>query len=214
MRVPWLPRDLAPPTSVLARGGIALVALFLAAPLVTGSEEGALARASAIALIALGLSVTPLMASATVGTVLVFGRRLRVGEFVEIGGHTGVVRALSLLEVSVEDSQGCEVRVPHLASLLHPTRILGKLPSATVHVVVSAAASQSRAEAVLSQEASRVAARSAVDLLSIDVDGAHYAVVVFSADRRVRTALLTAISDALAAEGISLGRSRKTVADP
>jgi small-conductance mechanosensitive channel len=206
----WLPADLAPPASVLVRGGIALVALSLAAPLVTGSEEGALARSSAIALIALGLSVTPLLASAAVGTAVIFGRRLRVGEFVEVGGCKGIVRSLSLLEVSVEDSFGCEVRVPHLASLLHPTRIHGRLPSITVELVVSATAMQSRVMAILSEEASRVAERSTVDLVSIDADGAHYALVVFSADSRVRTVLLASASEALAQEGISLGRSHAT----
>jgi hypothetical protein len=208
MSLPWLPADLAPPTSILVRGGIALVALSLAAPLVTGNEEGALARASAIALIALGLSATPLLASATIGTVVVFGRRLRVGEFVEVGGRAGIVRSLSLLEISVEDSFGCEVRVPHLASLLHPTRIVGRVPSITFDLVVSATATQSRVMAILSKETSRVSQRATVDLISMDADGAHYSLVVFSADRGVRSALLASISEALAAEGISLGRSR------
>jgi small-conductance mechanosensitive channel len=206
----WLPADLAPPASILVRGGIGLVALSLAAPLVTGNEEGALARTSAIALIALGLSVTPLLASAAVGTAVIFGRRLRVGEFVEVGGCKGIVRSLSLLEVSVEDSLGCEVRVPHLASLIHPTRILGTLPSVHVELAVSATAVQSRVRSILSGEAARVAERSTVDLVSIDADGAHYAIVVFSADPRMRTALLASISDALANEGISLGRSPGT----
>ncbi len=204
----WLPADLAPPASILVRGGIGLVALSLAAPLVTGSDEGALARTSAIALIALGLSVTPLLASAAVGTAVIFGRRLRVGEFVEVGGCKGIVRSLSLLEVSVEDSLGCEVRVPHLASLLHPTRILGKLPCIGVELVVSATAIPSKVMAVLSREAARVAERSTVDLISIDADGAHYAVVVFSANSRTRTLLLASISEALVNEGISLGRSQ------
>jgi small-conductance mechanosensitive channel len=206
----WLPADLAPPASILVRGGIALVALSLAAPLVTGSEEGALARSSAIALIALGLSVTPLLASAAVGTAVLFGRRLRVGEFVELGGCKGVVRSLSLLEVSIEDSFGCEVRVPHLASLLHPTRILGKLPSVTVELVVSATATQSRVTSILSKEAARVSERSSVDLVSIDADGAHYTIVVFSTDRGVRSVLLASISETLASEGVPLGRRPTT----
>lgn len=214
MSLPWLPADLAAPTSVLVRGGIALVALFLAAPLVTGSEEGALARASAIALIALGLSATPLLASATVGAAVIFGRRVRVGEFVEVGGRTGIVRSLSLLEVSIEDSLGCEVRVPHLSSLLHPTRILGALPSATVDLVVSATAPQSKVMAILKEEASRVAPRSSADLVFIDADGAHYRLVLFSLDRGVRSHLLASISAALATDGISFGRSRRGRSDP
>ena len=93
----WLPIDLAAPTSILVRAGIVLLALVLAAPLVTGSDDGALSRAGLVALVVLGLSTMPLVACVAVGTAVVFGRRLKVGEYAEIGGRAGVVRALSLL---------------------------------------------------------------------------------------------------------------------
>ncbi len=54
--VAWLPRDLAGPTSVLVRSGIVLVSIVLAAPLITGTDDGALSRAGVVALVALGLA--------------------------------------------------------------------------------------------------------------------------------------------------------------
>jgi small-conductance mechanosensitive channel len=209
--LPWLPADLAAPTSILVRCGIVLVALTLAAPLVTGTEEGALGRASAIALIALGLSATPLLASTAVGVVVIFGRRLTVGEYAEVGGKSGIVRGLSLLEVSLEDAVGCEVRVPHLASLLHPTRLLGKRRPIEVDLVVASGASPEKVKEVLEKEAakaSRLGDRFSVALDWVDADGAGYTVVVFSADPGAKTALLTAIAASLAAEGVRLGKRR------
>jgi small-conductance mechanosensitive channel len=213
--LPWLPGDLATPTSILVRSGIVLVALTLAAPLVTGTEEGALGRASAIALIALGLSVTPILASIAVGVAVVFGRRLTVGEYAEVGGKTGLVRNLSLLEVSLEDALGCEVRIPHLATLLHPTRVLGNRRPVEIDLVVAPGPSASKARAVLEKEAARLGDRFTVDLDWIDADGSGYTVVVFSADPGGRSTLLTAIAAALAAEGVGLGKRRsKTQGGP
>jgi small-conductance mechanosensitive channel len=204
----WLPGDLAAPTSILVRAGIVLVALTLAAPLVTGTEEGVLGRASAIALIALGLSATPLLASVAVGIAVLFGRRLTVGEFAEVGGKAGLVRALSLLEVSLEDAHGCEVRVPHFASLLHPTRLLGKRRPVEVDLVVATGAEPAKVKATLEKIASGIGERSRVTFDWIDAEGAGYTVVAFSADADAKTALLTAITAALAAEGVGLGKRR------
>src|SRR5262249_51149006 len=50
--VSWLPSELAAPTSVLARAGIVIVALVLAAPLLTGTDDGALSRVGVAVLIA------------------------------------------------------------------------------------------------------------------------------------------------------------------
>jgi hypothetical protein len=208
--LPWLPADLAPPTSILVRAGIVLVAVTLAAPLVTGTEEGALGRAGMIALIAIGLAITPTLATLATGTAIVFGRRLRVGDYAEVGGRSGIVRSVALLEVCLEDTVGCEIRVPHLASLLHPTRVLGQHPPQIVEVVVSSGHPPPKVLAVLEREAKRVAPRSTVSLDWMDLEGAGYTVVVFSGDSGIRTVLLVALTEALAADGISLGRRRPT----
>jgi small-conductance mechanosensitive channel len=206
--LPWLPADLAAPTSVLVRVGIVLVAVTFAAPLVTGSEEGSLARAGAIALIAIALSVTPMLATVAVGAVVVFDRKLHVGDFAEVGGKTGLVRAVSLLEVSLEDERGCEVRVPHLASLLHATRLLGKHPPLVVEITVAAGHATTKVRDILEGEVRRITEQSKVSLDWIDADGAGYSVVVHSADPAFRSVVLVALSEALSANGISLGRRR------
>src|SRR6185369_8865289 len=71
--VSWISPELAAPTGALLRAGVALSALVYLAPLVTGSSEGALGRTGQIALVALGLSATPLMASGILGAIVLFG---------------------------------------------------------------------------------------------------------------------------------------------
>src|SRR6185312_7235626 len=100
--VAWLPRDLAGPTSVLVRAGMVVASMVLAAPLITGTDDGALSRACAAA-----------------GVPAVFGRRFRSGDFVEAGGRAGIVRSVTLLEIVLEDAIGCELRVPQLLGLWH-----------------------------------------------------------------------------------------------
>ena len=129
--IAWLPRELAGPTSVLVRAGMVLVSIVLAAPLITGTDDGALSRAGVVALVAIGLACTPVLACAAAGVPAVFLRRLRPGDFVEAGGRAGVVRDVTLLELVLEDAVGCEVRVPQLLGLWHPTRVLGSAPLAS-----------------------------------------------------------------------------------
>ena len=100
--VAWLPRELARPTSVLVRAGVVLVSIVLAAPLITGTDEGALSRAGLVALVALGLACTPVLACAAAGLPTVYGRRLKAGDFVEAGGRAGVVREVNERQIILE----------------------------------------------------------------------------------------------------------------
>jgi small-conductance mechanosensitive channel len=209
----WLPSDLAAPTSVLVRIGLVVAAASIATPLITGNEEGPLARASLVAMGAIALSLIPVMASAAVGVTVLFGRKLKVGEFVEVGGRAGVVRSTMLLSVCLEDAQGCQVRIPHLASLLHPTRVLGAMPPIIVEVCVSPAADVAAVIAILSRVAEGVGIRGRVELTHLDADAAVYLVTVLSASANARSDILSATSTELRAAGIGLGRSA-TYASP
>jgi small-conductance mechanosensitive channel len=205
--VTWLSTDLAAPTSVLVRSGIVVVALILSAPLLTGADDGAFSRVGVAALIALGLSCTPVLASAAAGIPVVFGRRLRTGEFVEVGGLAGRVLKLSLMEVTLEDALGCEVRVPHLLALVHSTRVLGRAPQVAMDVVIDPREPQARVREVLLAAAAPTCLRARVVLVSLDGDGAHYRVSGSLASAVTEGgALATAVADALVREGISLGR--------
>jgi small-conductance mechanosensitive channel len=174
----FVPQDLAQPVGVVVRIGLVVAAMVLAAPLLTGNDEGALSRAGMATLVAFGLAATPLLACGIVGSIAVFGRRLRPGDFIELAGRTGRIRTVNLLEVAIEDESGCEVRVPHLLGLFHATRVMGTSPVVTVELVVDSKASQTRVRDVLGEAAQKVGTAVKVDLVSIDADGALYRVSV------------------------------------
>jgi small-conductance mechanosensitive channel len=203
-KITWLSRDLAMPTSTLVRFGIVVTALVLASPLITGESDGALSRVGLVALVAVGLASTPLLASAAVGAVVIFGRRLRKGELVEFGGRAGRVHEVRLLDVRLEDAGSCDVTVPHLLGLLHPTRVHRHPPLASVDVVVDPAAPQHDVEKGLLEAARSISSRGRVELIYLDGSGAHWR--VHSATHRGETTLGRAVQDALTKLGIGLGR--------
>jgi small-conductance mechanosensitive channel len=204
--VPWLPRDLAGPTSVLVRAGMVLVSIVLAAPLITGTDDGALSRAGVVALAALGIASTPVLACAAAGVPAVFARRLRLGDFVEAGGRAGVIRDVTLLEIVLEDPFGCEVRVPQLLGLWHPTRILGGGPLASIDVVVDPREPSGRVEEALVGAVVATCERARVELLSLDADGARWRVSGIPKHAKGAASLADAVTGAITEQGIALGR--------
>jgi small-conductance mechanosensitive channel len=201
----WLPSDLAAPTSLLLRVAVIVAAASIATPLITGNEDGPLARLSVVALCALALAVTPILASAAVGVYVVFGRSLKIGEFVEVGGRSGVVRSLTLLGVHLEDRQGCKLHVPHLASLLQATRILGALPPVLVEVCVASNADVESVSALLSRAAEGVGIRGRIELTRLDANAAVYLVTALSDSATAKSELLSSIAKALRDAGVPLG---------
>lgn len=208
MRLTWLPAELAEPTSQLVRAAVIVVALVAGAPLVTGSDEGVFARTGLIALIACGLACTPLLASVAAGIPVVYGRRLRVGEVVQIGSRQGRVRALTLFEVRLEDEHGTEVRIPHLLGLVQATRVLGRSPLACVHVAVDPEAEQARVLEVLTEAARSCGSRPKAEFLSMSSDGAEWRVSAAIDAKANHAELAVAVADALARERIVLGRAK------
>ena len=206
--LPWLPADLAGPTSVLLRSGIVLAALVFAAPVVTGDANGVLGRSGAIVLVALGLASTPLLASGIVGVTVLFGRRLRLGEFAEMGGIIARISAINLLEVRLIDAHRVETRVPHLLSLVRPLRVLGMRPRLSIDVPVAASAPHDKVREILSEAGKKCAHDPRVDLLAFDVDGAHYRLSALCDSLETRRALAELVLAELGAAGIVLGRSR------
>lgn len=203
----WLPPELAAPTSVLVRLGIVVAALMFAAPIATGNPDGAFPRAGFIALVAFGLASTPLLACGLVGTVVIFGRRLRVGEHVEIGGRVGRISELNLFELRLETSDQAELRVPHLALLRQPLSTLGVRPRLSVEIAVSAIASPTAIIRLLAEAGANVGRDVRVELLAIDADGGHYRVTATCDTLEGRSELARNLVEALAAAGIPLGRA-------
>ncbi|WP_437738577.1 mechanosensitive ion channel domain-containing protein [Sorangium sp. So ce1335] len=203
----WLPSDLAIATGVLVRFGILVAALLLAAPLITGTDEGALTRVGFVVLASAALASTPLIASAAVGLSIIYGRRLRIGDIADVGGRTGRVRELTLLEARLEDEDGCVVRVPHLLSLFHPTRVRGRPPLVSVEISVDPSADLERVRELLLRTGSGLGSRARAALVAIDEGGAHFRATIACDGDDVRSRWLTAVAQALAAAAIPLGRS-------
>ncbi|WP_437878976.1 mechanosensitive ion channel domain-containing protein [Sorangium sp. So ce513] len=203
----WLPSDLAIATGVLVRFGILVAALLLAAPLITGTDEGALTRVGFVVLASAALACTPLIASATVGLSIIYGRRLRIGDIADVGGRTGRVRELTLLEARLEDEDGCVVRVPHLLSLFHPTRVRGRPPLVAVEISVDPSADLERVRELLLRTGAGLGSRARAALVAIDDGGAHFRATIACDGDDVRSRWLTSVAQALAAAGIPLGRA-------
>ncbi|MEO7035922.1 MAG: hypothetical protein ABI548_18460 [Polyangiaceae bacterium] len=205
--LPWLPADLAAPTSVLLRSAIVVAALVFAAPVVTGDTNGALVRAGAIILIALGLASTPLLAAGVVGVAVLFGRRVRLGEFVEVNGIVARISAINLLEMRLIDAHRTELRLPHLLCLFRPLRVLGMRPRLSVDVPVSPTALQERVREVLSEAGKKCGHDPKLDLLGFDADAAHYRLSALCDSLDARRVLAETAFDDLNAAGIALGRA-------
>ncbi len=206
--LPWLPPDLAAPTSVLVRAGVLLLALVLVAPLVTGDSNGILPRIGVIALVSLGISSAPLLSSIVVGVLFVYGRRIRPGEHAEIGGRSGRVLAVGLVDVRLRDRDGCEVRVPHLLALVHPTRVLGVRPRVGIDLWASSGVPPGDVRRVLLEAASAFGDSPAVELAAIDREAARYRVTVSIGTSQSPGDVRVALVEALGEAGITLGRAR------
>jgi small-conductance mechanosensitive channel len=204
----WLPTDLAAPTSVLLRSGIVISALVFLAPVVTGETDGVLGRVGVISLVALGLAATPVLASGTVGAIWLYGRRLRVGEYVELGAYRGRVSELNLLELRLTVTDRTELRVPHLLTLVRPLRLLGARPRLTLDVYVHSGSSVTDARSLLASVAAKVGTEPSVEIVSADADGIRFRIAATCESLDARTAFHIAALDALSNAGITLGRDR------
>jgi small-conductance mechanosensitive channel len=202
----WLSPDLAAPTSVIVRFGTVTAALLFLAPLVTGNPEGALGQAGVIMIAALGLASTPLLASALLGSVLLFGRRLRVGQHVEIGAARGRITAIDLLEVRIEGADRTELRLPHLYSLRSPLRVLGLWPRLDVLVPVAPENPQADLRELLLELARAHGREPSVELVSLDADRLLYRVSLIADGEHTRSKLQLALFEAMRERGFRLAR--------
>src|SRR5262249_53145875 len=146
------------------------------------------------------------LATAAVGVAVVFGRQVRKGAHVELAGKTGTVLDVTLMEVHLRDTQGCDVRVPHLLLLAHPLRF-GAKKTTSIDLIADARASQTDVVEALARAAREYAHGAKVDLVYLDEGGAYYRVSSLEhADGN--GGLVTRLVDALKEKGIALGRGR------
>jgi len=204
----WLSADMARPASVLVQIAIVVVSLLLATPLITGTEDGALSRVGIVAFVGIVLGLTPIVATAAVGAHALFGRRIPLGSTVEVGARVGRVRELTLFEIVLEDSAGCEVRVPHLLTLMKPTKVFGTKSLATVEVSVDSGASQIEVFQTLSAVARSLSPHGHVEFVSADREGAHYRVTSAEKDAHGNVLLAVLLAE-LQKANIALGRRER-----
>jgi hypothetical protein len=121
--VEWLSAAAAPAISVLSRAGLAVGAAVFVVPVLTGDDHGPLSLSALLAIAALCLAATPLLASLLTGLGLVLGHRFQVGDRLQFGGQHGRLVEVGVFCVTLKDDEGAIVRVPHLMGLWHATRI-------------------------------------------------------------------------------------------
>ncbi|HEY6080056.1 MAG TPA: mechanosensitive ion channel family protein [Polyangiaceae bacterium] len=204
----WMPNDLAGPTSILLRTGIVLGSLIFLAPVVTGDADGVVGRVGLIALVALGLAATPVLACGSVGVIWLYGRRLRAGEYVELGAYRGRVTELNLLELRLQVTDRTELRVPHLLTLMRPLRVLGARPRLTLDMYVHASSSVTEVRTLLATVAGKVGTEPSVEIVSADADAIRFRIAATCESLEARTAFHIAALDALSSAGVTLGRDR------
>jgi small-conductance mechanosensitive channel len=191
-----VPAELAVPVGQLLRIALVVLAAVFAAPVLTGSDDGMLASVGHAALLAVALAAVPALANVAAGLPRLLGQTYRTGHVAELGGASGVVRSVGLRDVEVEDATGRRVLVPHLATLVSPTRLPGLSSAARFDLSVDPSEDQSLVREILLRTGGP---GTAADLVRLDASGALYRVSGPGADLAVR------IASALRAEGVKLG---------
>lgn len=194
----WLPPEVASPVGDVVRLGVVVAALAFAAPVLTGTSEGALSQLGTMALLAVALGAAPALAAVAAGLPRVLQRTYRPGQSAEIGRASGVVQSVDLLGVELRDASGARILVPHLAALVAPTRLRDAVP-ARLEVVVDPAEDQARVRELLAAALPGIAS---VEMTSLDAGGVRYRISGGGDDLAVRVA--AALRDA----GVRLGRGR------
>jgi small-conductance mechanosensitive channel len=193
----WISGDLALPVGQLAAIALVVVAAVFAAPVLTGTEQGMLANVGQAALLAVALAAAPSLANVAAGLPRLLGRSYRPGHVAEIGNAVGVVKAVGLTDLELQDRTGRRVLVPHLLTLVRPTRLPGLAPAARLEVAVDPGEDQALVREILLRTGGP---DSAAELVRLDGTAAVYDVAGPGADLAVR------VASALRAEGVKLAR--------
>lgn len=195
--IDWIPPELARPTATLVRVALVITTLVFAGPVLTGHPDGALARAGFIGVITIGLASVPVVASCVVGLVVVYGRRYRVGEHVRVGDARGRVVDIGLADVTLEDDDGNETRVPHLVTLTRPIELLGAAPRVLARVTVNRSQVDDALLRRLSEALMRVGTDPRVEIEVVERDDVRVCVSVLSDELDAKNRVLLAAISAL-----------------
>ncbi len=164
----WVPADLATPTSVVLRVAIVLSALAFVAPAVTGAPDGSVARTALLALLAFALAAVPVLASAGVGAVHLFGHRFPPGVHVQVGEFRGRLINMTFLELRLMTELGDEVRIPSLHLLRAPVTIVNQAGWTHISLTVESEMSTLELTRLILECAAPRTSRTEVQLVAFD----------------------------------------------
>jgi hypothetical protein len=183
----WLPRELATPTRPLVRAALLVGVALLFGPLAGAGSDALLTRLGLLALGVVSLALVPAAAAAALGTLAIFGRRYRVGEWVAIGDNLGEVIEVGFLDVTLVPVDAGRIRLSHLVLLWTAVRHLPGPPSVEVELPADLAADPEQVMHVLA-EAFEPTRRPEVTLREVTTAAALYQ-LRFPAGVRVAGAL-------------------------
>ena len=109
----WLDGPTAGATRRLVVTGVWLFALTVAYPYIPGSETAAFKGVSVFVGLMLSLGSAGALSQIVSGFVVLYSRAIRVGDFVRVGDHEGVVIELGLLSLKVVTRRREEITVPN-----------------------------------------------------------------------------------------------------
>ena len=113
VEVTWLERDLAAPTRRIAVGLLWLFAVVMSYPYLPGSGTDAFKGISVLVGLMISLGSTSLVGQAASGLMLLYSRTVRVGEWVRIGEHEGLVTSVGLLATRLRTGLGADKVLPN-----------------------------------------------------------------------------------------------------
>ena len=109
----WLDGPTAGATRRLVVTGVWLFALTVAYPYIPGSETAAFKGVSVFVGLMLSLGSAGALSQIVSGFVVLYSRAIRVGDFVRVGDHEGVVVELGLLSLKLVTRRREEITVPN-----------------------------------------------------------------------------------------------------
>lgn len=111
--IAWLSQETLQPTTRLTSLAIWLFAFAMAYPYLPGADTEAFKGLSVLIGLMISLGASSVVGQAAAGLILTYTRTLRVGEFVRIGEHEGVVTELGMFTTAIRTGQGEVLTIPN-----------------------------------------------------------------------------------------------------
>ena len=113
LKVFWLEKESARPTSRIIMVVIWALALVMVYPYIPGSSSAAFKGVSVFAGLLLSIGASSVVGQVMGGLVLMYSRALKPGEFVQVGENTGVVLEVGFLATKIRTPRNEEVNIPN-----------------------------------------------------------------------------------------------------